>query len=243
MSVVLLGIGPVARADDGNDSQIQTDVHKALDNKRFSNVTAAVHDGTVTLSGTVDVYAEKEDADRRIHHVRKVKGVENEIEVATTPVEDVVLRDKLAKQLSYDRVGYATTAFNDIGVAVQGGVVTLSGTAYGPPDKDSALSVVGNTPGVKDVVDNLQVAPASPMDDRLRVALAREIYGAPQLLKYAIDPAKPIRITVVNGKVTLTGVVDNKMDRDVAGLKANTVPGIFKVTNRLQVAGQQQAEK
>ncbi len=63
---------------------------------------------------------------------------------------------------------------------------------------------------MKDVVDNIEVAPVSPMDDRIRLAEARAIYGAPQLNKYAIDPAKPIRITVVNGNVTLVGVVDNQ---------------------------------
>jgi osmotically-inducible protein OsmY len=51
-----------------------------------------------------------------------------------------------------------------------------------------------------------------------------------------MDPAKPIRISVQNGRVTLYGVVDNEMDKDVAGIRANTVPGIFKVTNDLKVA-------
>ena len=114
---------------------------------------------------------------------------------------------------------------------------------YGPTDKDSAISLVEHTPGVKDVVDNIEVAPVSPMDDRLRLELARAIYGTPQLQKYAMDPAKPIRITVVNGNVTLTGVVDSKMDRDVAGIKANGVPGVFKVTNDLQVEGSQSASR
>jgi osmotically-inducible protein OsmY len=63
------------------------------------------------------------------------------------------------------------------------------------------------------------------------------IYGDPQLQRYAMDPAKPIRITVVNGNVVLSGVVDNKMDKDVAGIRANSVPGVFKVVNDLQVAG------
>jgi osmotically-inducible protein OsmY len=230
---------PAARADAAGDAKIQGEVQKALDNKRFQNVTAAVHDGDVTLTGTVELYSAKEDADKKVHHVHQVKAVDNEIQVAGGGVEDTALRDKLAKKLSYDRVGYGTTPFNDITIGVQNGVVTLGGTVYGPPDKDSALSLVENTPGVRDVVDNLQVAPVSPMDDRLRLQLARAIYGAPQLQKYAIDPAKPIRITVVNGNVTLSGVVDNKMDRDVAGIKANGVPGVFKVVNNLQVEGQQ----
>jgi osmotically-inducible protein OsmY len=241
LGIAMLGISgaSMARADSPNDAQIEADVHKTLDNKRFQNVNAAIHDGNVTLTGTVELYSAKEDADNRVHHVRKVKGVDNEIQVAGPRVEDVTLRDKLAKALSYDRVGYGTTAFNDITIGVQNGVVTLGGTVYGPPDKDSALGLVENTPGVKDVVDDLQVAPVSPMDDRLRLELARAIYGAPQLQRYALDPAKPIRITVINGNVTLSGVVDSKMDRDVAGLRANAVPGVFKVVNDLQVEGPQ----
>jgi osmotically-inducible protein OsmY len=72
------------------------------------------------------------------------------------------------------------------------------------------------------------------------LATARAVYGATQLNKYAIDPAKPIRITVVNGNVTLSGMVDSQADKDVANIRANGVPGVFKVINNLQVAGSQQ---
>src|SRR5437763_936785 len=106
--------------------------------------------------------------------------------------------------------------------------------------KDAALSLVAHTPGVRDVVDNLEVAPVSPMDDELRLRLARAIYGAPSLQRYSLDPARPIRITVVNGNVILSGVVDRKMDKDVAGIRANSVPGVFKVINDIEVAGQQE---
>ena len=88
---------------------------------------------------------------------------------------------------------------------------------------------------MKDVVDKIEVAPVSPMDDRIRLAEARAIYGAPQLNKYAIDPAKPIRITVVNGNVTLSGVVDTQADKDVANIRANGVPG--RVQGRQQSSG------
>jgi hyperosmotically inducible periplasmic protein len=239
---LLLGVVPgglriaKAQGDSARDAQVEAEVHKALDNKRYQGVTAAVHDGNIMLNGSVDLYADKQDLDNKIHHVHHVKGVDNEVQVAGSAVSDVALRDKLAKGLAYDRVGYGTTAFNDVTIGVQNGVVTLGGTVYGPPDKDSALGLIANTPGVKDIVDELKVAPVSPMDDQLRLALARAIYGAPQLQKYAIDPAKPIRITVVNGQVTLSGIVDTKMDRDVAGIRANSVPGTFKITNNLQVA-------
>ncbi len=226
-----------------NDGQIQADVLKALDNKRFGNVKAAVANGVVTLTGTVDVYSLKEEADKKVHHRKNVKAVQNEIEVAGPVVEDDTLRNKLAEKLAYDRVGYGTTAFNALTIGVENGVVTLGGVAYGPVDKDSAVSLVANYPGVKDVVDDIQVAPVSPMDDRIRLSEARAIYGAPQLNRYALDPAKPIRITVVNGNVTLSGIVDSQGDKDVANVRANQVPGVFKVVNNLQVAGASSSSK
>ena len=221
------------------DQQIQSEVMKALGGKRFSDVKAAVANGQVTLTGTVPVYADKEDAENKAHHRKNVKSVQNEIEVGGPTVEDATLRAKLAGKLAYDRVGYGTTTFNALTIGVENGVVTLGGVAYGPTDRNSAVSLVSNYPGVKDVVDNIEVAPPSPMDDRIRIATARAVYGAPQLNRYAIDPAKPIRITVVNGNVTLSGVVDSQADKDVANIRANTVPGVFKVTNDLQVAGKQ----
>lgn len=240
LGVALAVPAQMAVAQSGSkDAKMEADIHKALDHKRFNGVQSSVENGVVVLSGTVDNYADKEEADRRVHRVEHVKGVDNEIEVGRAgmaSISDMQLRDKLAKQLAYDRVGYGTTAFNNINLEVHNGVVTLSGTVYGPTDKDSALSLVSHTPGVRDVIDSLEVAPVSPMDDELRLRLARAIYGAPTLQRYALDPARPIRITVVNGNVTLSGVVDNKMDKDVAGIQANSVPGVFKVTNDIQVA-------
>ncbi len=237
LSLVMIPAAVAHAQDAGGDTQIQAEVQKALDNKKFANVKSTVQNGVVTLTGTVDVYAEKEDADKKVHHRKNVKAVQNLIEVGGPTVEDETLRRKLGEKLAYDRVGYGTTAFNALTLGVQNGVVTLGGNAYGPVDKDSAVSLVANTPGVKDVIDNIQVDPTSPFDDQIRVAEARAIYGYPQLNKYAMDPAKPIRITVVNGNVTLSGVVDSQADKDVANIRANAVPNVFKVTNNLQVVG------
>ena len=232
------GFAPAqAPAAGGQDAQVQADVMKALDKKQFHDVQSAVQNGMVTLTGTVETYADKEDADKRAHHRKNVRGVDNEIQVAAGEVDDATLRNKLVEKVSMDRVGYGTTAFNAISVNVQNGVVTLGGVAYGPVDKDSAISVVANTKGVRDVVDNIEVAPLSGFDDQTRIAEFRAIYGFPTLNKYAIDPAKPIRITVINGNVTLYGVVDSQSDKDTAGIRANGVPNVFKVTNNLQVAG------
>jgi hyperosmotically inducible protein len=236
---VLAPAVPMFAQNKAADSQTLAEVQKSLDNKRFADVHASVKNGIVTLKGTVDVYATKEDAEQKIHHKKGVVAVQNMLQVqpggSGTEVSDVDLRNKLAEKLAYDRVGYGTTAFNSFTIGVQNGVVTLGGTAYGPTDKDSAISLVSHYPGVKDVVDNIEVAPLSPNDDRIRIETARAVYGFPTLQRYAMDPAKPIRISVVNGDVTLSGVVDSEADKDAAGIRANGVPGVFKVTNDLQV--------
>src|SRR5665213_844109 len=235
----VLSVVPMLYAQAPGDAQIQADVQHSLDNKRFSNVQVAVHSGEVTLSGSVSLYSAKEDADKKAHHRKGVQSVRNVIQVTGGGElsNDAALREKLSKGLAYDRVGYGTTAFNNIEIGVQNGVVTLRGTVYGPTDKDSAISLVENTPGVRDVVDELDVAPVSPMDDRIRLEEARAIYGFGPLNRYALDPAKTIRITVVNGHVTLNGVVDNQADKNMAGIRANGVSGVFSVVNNLQVAG------
>ena len=179
--------------DAAKDNQILADVqNNALNKSKFKNVKASVENGIVSLAGTVDVYDTKADADRRVHRIKNVKGVENDIEVAGPEIPDSELQNKLLKAIQYDRVGYGTTAFNAIGVGVRNGVVTLSGHAYGPVDADSAVAVAANTKGVKDVVNDIQVDPVSPMDDRIRIAVFRSVYGFPSLNKYAIDPGKPI---------------------------------------------------
>jgi hyperosmotically inducible periplasmic protein len=146
------------------------------------------------------------------------------------------------EKLQYDRVGYGNE-FNAISVGVQDGVVTLAGHARTYVDRDSAVALASTFRGVKQVNDDIEVDPTSMMDDQARIAVARAVYGAPQLNRYFTDPAKPIRISVQNGHVELYGVVDSKADKDVAGIRAKGVPGIFSVENHLQVAGQQPAEQ
>lgn len=219
------------------DSEIQSTVQKALGGPKFARIQVSVQSGIVTLSGTVDVYDTKEQADRKTHRVKGVVAVRDEIQVAGPDVPDQELQEKLVKAIEYDRVGYGSTPFNSISVTVHDGVVTLGGYAVGPVDADSAAAVAANTKGVKDVINDIQVDPVSPMDDRIRLQVFRAIYGFPSLNKYAIDPGKPIRIQVENGHVTLYGVVDSVADKEAAGIRANGVPGVFSVNNDLQVAG------
>ncbi len=230
--------GSPAQSDD---NKIAQDVKSKLDGKQYQNVQVSVdNNGIATLSGTVDLYQYKLEADKKAHKVKGVKAVRNDIEVGGKgeSMSDQQLQQKIQQKLATDRVGYGTNAFNAITVSVHNGEVTLGGHAYGYPDKNSALAVVSTMPGVKDVNDEIQVDPPSPMDDQIRLRVARAIYGFPSLNKYAINPANPIRISVQNGHVELYGVVDSKADKDAANIQANSVPGVFSVQNNLQVAGQ-----
>jgi osmotically-inducible protein OsmY len=212
-------------------------VTSKLNKKQFQNVKVTVENGVATLTGTVDLYEYKADADKRTHKVKGITAVRNEIQVAGPTVPDQELKQKLLEKLQYDRVGYGN-AFNAISLDVQNGDVTLSGHARTDVDKDSALALVSTYPGVKEVNDEIQVDPVSIIDDQLRLQVARAVYGYPTLNKYAIDPAKPIRITVQGGHVELDGVVDTQSDKEVAYIQANHVPGVFSVKNNLQVANQ-----
>jgi osmotically-inducible protein OsmY len=229
------GSGRVGFAAEENGSA--SDVQAKLNKPQFKNVKVDMDNGVATLTGSVDLYEYKMDADKRVHKAKGVNAVRNDIQVAGPSVSDQELEANLGEKLEYDRVGYGNV-FNAITLNVQNGVVTLGGHARTDVDKDSALALVSMYPGVKDVTNEIQVDPVSIMDDQARMAVARSVYGYPTLNKYAIDPAKTIRISVQNGHVELYGVVDSQADKDVAYMRANAVPGIFSVKNYLQVANQ-----
>ncbi len=228
----------------GDPNALQAALTKALSKKQLNGVQGTVKAGNVAvLTGTVEVFDAKEEAGKRARRVKGITAVDNEVQVGGAEVPDAELQTKLIRAIEYDRVGYGTTAFNAISVNVRDGVVTLGGQAYGPVDADSAVAVASNTKGVRDVVNDIQVDPLSPIDDRIRVQAFRSIYGFPSLNKYAVDPGKPIRIAVQNGNLTLYGAVDSQADKDAAGIRANSVPGVFKVVNNLQVAGSERSGK
>lgn len=219
------------RYDQGIQIKAQEELHKR---DKFKEVRANVEDGIVTLSGNVELYIDKVDAEKKVRKVQKVDGVRNHIEVASS-VHDDILRDQLSNKLRYDRIGYGIV-FNNLTLSIENGVATVGGNVRDYPDRDSAIAIVETTPGVKDVVDEIEVAPTSIFDDRLRVALARSLYGHSALQKYAVDPQAPIRIVVENGNVELHGVVTSSLDRQVAYTQASSVPGVFSVKNNIMVA-------
>jgi len=125
--------------------------------------------------------------------------------------------------------------FDYIAYKVDGYNVTLLGQVVRPTLKSDAENAVKRIEGVEKVDNQIEVLPPSPMDDGLRRRLFHSIYGYPALEKYALGVQKPIRIIVKNGHVTLEGVVDSDGDKNLAGIRANSVSGIFSVNNNLQV--------
>jgi hyperosmotically inducible periplasmic protein len=238
LAVSIAAAGSTAQTASASryDNTIQAKVEQQLAAKQeFGKVQATVEDGIVTLTGSVDIYQQKLDAAKKVRKTSEVQGVRNLIAVEGKSVSDADLAAQLDRKLYYDRVGY-DVAFNYITASVDSGTVTLIGEARTDVARDSALALAYRTPGVKDVFNDIRVDPTSIFDDQIRVKTLQAIYRDPVLSRYAIDPARPIRIVVNNGHVSLYGVVANQMDKNVAGIRANQVFGAFSVKNNLEVA-------
>jgi hyperosmotically inducible periplasmic protein len=130
------------------------------------------------------------------------------------------------------------SVFDDLNYKVDNGVVTLLGEVTQPVVKEDAERSVKHLAGVTQVIDNIRVLPLSPMDNRIRIAEYRSIYGFGGLYRYGLGTQPSIHILVENGHVTLVGVVDRQADKETANIRANTVPGVFSVTNDLRVVEQ-----
>lgn len=129
--------------------------------------------------------------------------------------------------------------FDDLGFRVQGSTVTLVGAVTRPTLKSDSENVVKRVEGVTQVVNQIKVLPVSDFDWQIRRALARAIYNDPSIgMRYGNQALPSIHIIVENGKVTLEGVVANQMDKNLIGIRANSVPNVFSVTNNLQVEKQ-----
>lgn len=143
----------------------------------------------------------------------------------------------LADRVRHEIAMYGNySIFDDVSLAVSNGNVKLMGVVSQPFKKTEIDRLAKNVAGAGAVASEIRVLPASFQDDRLRMLLARAIYGDPAMTRYAIEPMKPIHILVENGHVTLTGFVDSEFDKQIAGARAATTGLSFgPVVNNLQV--------
>jgi hyperosmotically inducible periplasmic protein len=156
----------------------------------------------------------------------------NDVFVQDTPDES-----RLAHQVRHELVMLPYYGiFDDLAFRVEGGTVTLLGAVTRPVLKSDAENVVKRIEGVSKVINNIEVLPPSPMDDQIRRAEYRAIYGDPSIgTRYGYRALPSIHIIVKNGHVTLEGVVANQFDKTLINTKANGVPNVFSVTSNLQV--------
>jgi hyperosmotically inducible periplasmic protein len=129
------------------------------------------------------------------------------------------------------------SVFDNLGYKIEGSKVILAGQVVRPTLKSDAENVVKKVEGVSSVDNQIEVLPVSPMDDQIRRATYRAIYGDSGLSRYGFQAVPSIHIIVKNGNVTLEGVVDNEGDKNLAGIRANGVPNVFSVKNNLVVVG------
>ncbi len=150
-----------------------------------------------------------------------------------TSVPPAAPPDKLAKSVRHELVMLPFySLFDNLSFRIEGNQVTLLGEVTRPTLKTSAERVVRDIPGVSKVVNQIEVLPLSSFDNRIRWAVLRALYRQPSLQRYALGALPSIHIIVKNGDVTLEGVVSNQMDKNLAFLYANGVPGVFSVTNQ-----------
>jgi len=146
------------------------------------------------------------------------------------------VRSRLEKEVRHELVMLPYyNVFDNLSFRVDGSAVTLLGQVTRPTLKSDAGNVVKDIEGVERVNNEIEVLPLSPSDDQIRMAAFRSIYGAASLNRYAHQAVPSIHIIVKNGNLALEGVVGNEGDKNIAGVQANSVPGVFSVKNNLRV--------
>lgn len=145
--------------------------------------------------------------------------------------KDAIARDVVHKIVTYPYY----TLFDQVDFQLSDGTVRLFGEVTQPWKKSSLGNLVAEVRGVNTVDNELTIAPLSAFDDRIRMQVARAIYRDPALSRYGIQAIPPIHIIVDNGHVTLAGVVNTEMEKEIAGIRANSSMSFGKVINNLRV--------
>ena len=235
----LLGVLMIAAPALASDADLQKRVEDRLAKaglEQRGSVQVSVKDGAVTLDGFTLTVDARRDAERAAGKVSK--KVESRLVVRPEPVSDAKVQKAAAEAIlrepRYD-------VFDSVGVAVEDGVVLVGGSVRQPWLKDALDRRVAEVPGVRDIRNEIRVAPASIFDDRLRAQLYRRIYGDDMFVRYSNWASPPIRIVVENGRVTLTGLVNSSVEQVRLGMIARGTLA-FKVTNSVEVESERPKE-
>jgi hyperosmotically inducible protein len=215
----------------GPDSVIQAEVERQLSRKNINDVTVAVKDGVVTLSGQVSNLYIKNQALEAARKTKDVKSVTSQLTIERAASD----RD-IAEQIAGGVRSYPYyTVFDDVNVLVKDGVVTLSGYVTEPRKSSDIVNMASRVTGVLEIKNEFVVLSVSGTDAQLRVTIANRIFGDPLFTQYSMQAVPPIHIIVQNGRVILVGVVSTQMEKMKAEMLARETFGVFSVENKLRV--------
>jgi osmotically-inducible protein OsmY len=196
---------------------------------------------TVVLSGTLCVAQTPKSNDQSV----QAQSANGAAQAGTpSPATSPESLQKLANKIRHELVMLPYyDVYDNLYFRIQGRTVTLLGETPNATTKSDAGNVVKRIEGVDQVINNIEVLPPNPADERIRRATYRAIYSYGPLFKYSHAPVPPIHIIVKNGRVTLEGIVDSESDKQMAGMQANQVPGTFQITNNLRVVSSSGEDK
>jgi hyperosmotically inducible protein len=210
--------------------------HAKLDQHGAVQVTYAA--GVATLTGTVDNLGSKLDAEQAARKAKGVKEVVDNIQVRAEGVDDRQILEHARHEIV---MYYAYGMFDNVELAAHDGTLTVSGQVTQPFKKKDMGNILAHVKGVAALQNNLEVLPLSNFDDRLRMQVARSIYGDPYFVQYTHQALPSIHIIVKNGNVTLEGVVANGMDKIKANMDARRAGLSFSVIDNLRVENAQRS--
>ncbi len=237
--VVVLGAGLCWGATPPNDTQTMQTIQSKLDHAKLDqhgSVQVTVAGGVATLTGTVDNLGSKLDAENAARKTRGVTQVIDNIQVG--PASDAQILEQARHEIV---MYYAYTIFDNVELTAHNGKLAVAGQVTEPFKKNDIGRILERVNGVAVLDNNLEVLPLSSFDNRLRLQVARAIYGDPNFINYANLARPPIHIIVNNGNVTLEGVVANTFDKTKANMDALHAGLSFSVVNNLQVEQQRRS--
>ena len=232
---LVMGTGMCWAAPPTTDSQATESIQSRLNHTqvyKHGDVQVTYSAGVATLTGTVDSLGSKLDAAKAAQKAPGVTRVVDNIQVRAQGVDEhQMLRAARHEIVMY----YAYGIFDNVSLEANGGTLTVSGQVTLPFKKTDMGRLLERVKGVAEVQNNLEVLPVSSFDDRLRLQVARAIYGDPFFIHYADQALPPIHIIVKNGNVTLEGVVASAMDKTKANMAALGAGLSFSVVDNLRV--------
>ena len=232
---LVLGSGLCWASPPTTDSQAMKGIRSHLDHAqvyKHGDVQVTYAGGVATLTGTVDNLGSKLDAEKA---AQKAPGVTRVVDNIQVRADDISDQQTLEQARHAIVMCYAYGVFDNVNLEAHHGTLTVSGQVTQPFKKTDMGRLLERVKGVAVLENNLEVLPLSTFDDRLRLQVARAIYGDPFFIRYANQALPPIHIIVKNGNVTLEGVVASTMDRTKAEMAALHAGLSFSVVNNLQI--------